>query len=69
MLVNFAPTSDVEHCLCTRDPSPVNMYEAYHSKITQTFITKLMTTRCMSKTKKNQARLGQNRNNFEIIQS
>ena len=69
MLVNFAPTSDVEHCLCTRDPSPVNMYEAYYLKITQTFDTKLTIPRCMSKTKKNQARLGQNRNNFKIIQS
>ena len=52
MLANFAPASDVEHCLCTRDPSPVNMYEAYYLKITQTFDTKLMTTRCMSKPKK-----------------
>ena len=58
MLVNFAPTSDVEHCLCTQDPSPVNMFEAYHSKITQTFITKLMTTRCMSKTKKKSSTFG-----------
>ena len=52
MLANFAPTSDVEHCLCTRGPSPVNMYAGYYLKVTQAFNIKVMTTRCMSTTNK-----------------
>ena len=52
MLVRFAPTSDVEHCLCTRDLSPANMYEAYYLKMTQTFNTNLRTTRYVKNEKK-----------------